>query len=163
VNRMGGTEILKAYADILGVPFYTARSDAEIDQALEATKSAQLLLVDSEGWNIRRAGGMRKQRSLWDRVPATHRVLVMPANMDEMDGMEMLAKAGGLEVSQLAITKLDETSRPGKIVNWGAAFGIPLSYCSFGPEVPEQMGWLTPQALTSILSSQEIHYAKEAA
>lgn len=162
-NRMGGTDTLKSYADILGVPFYTIRSDADIDRALEATKSAQLLLVDSEGWTIRRAGGVRKQRLLWDEIPATHRVLVLPVNMDEMDGMEMLAKAGTLEVNQLAITKLDETARPGKVVNWAAAFGIPLSYCSFGPEVPEQMGWLTPQALTSILSSQEMKYAKETA
>ena len=162
-NRMSGTDMLKSYSEILGVPFYTIRSDADIDKALAATKSAQLLLVDSEGWNIRRTGGVRKQRSLWDEIPTTHRVLVMPANMDEMDGMEMLAKAGSLEVNQLAITKLDETSRPGKIVNWAAAFGIPLSYCSFGPDVPEQMGWLTPQALTAILSSQEIKYAKETA
>ncbi len=163
VNRMGGTDMLKSCSDILGVPFFTIRSKDDVGQALDATKSAQLLLVDSEGWNIRRAGGIRKQRMLWDEIPCTHRVLVMPANMDEVDGMEMLAKAGALEVNQLAFTKLDETSRPGKIVNWAAAFGMRLSYCSFGPEVPEQMGWLTPQALTALLSSQEIEYAKETA
>ena len=127
------------------------------------TKSAQLLLVDSEGWNVRRAGGIRKQRMLWDEIPSAHRVLVMPANMDEMDGMEMLSKAGALDVNQLAFSKLDETSRPGKIVNWAAASGMNLSYCGFGPEVPEQMGWLTPHALTALLSSQEIRYAKETA
>lgn len=163
VNRMGGTDMLKSYSEILGIPFYAIRSKGDVEKALEATKSAQLLLVDSEGWNVRRAGGVRKQRMLWDEIPCTHRVLVMPANMDEMDGMEMLSKAGTLEVDQLAFTKLDETSRPGKIVNWAAAFGMNLSYCGFGPEVPEQMGWLTPHALTALLSSQEIKYARETA
>jgi flagellar biosynthesis GTPase FlhF len=155
--------MLKAYSEILGIPFFTIRAVEDVDKALMATRSAQLLLVDSEGWNIRRAGGMRKQRQIWDQVPSTHRILVMPANMDEMDGMEMLAKTGAMEVTHLAVTKLDETSRPGKIVNWAAAFGMPLSYCSFGPDVPEQMGWLTPQALTALLSSQEKDYAKETA
>jgi len=48
-------------------------------------------------------------------------------------------------------------------VNWAAASRIDLSYCSFGPDVPEQMGWLTPHALTALLGSQETEYAKEAA
>jgi len=162
-NRMGGTDMLKSYSEILGIPFFTIRTQADVEEALDATKSAQLLLVDSEGWNVRRKSGIRKQCELWDEIPFTHRVLVVPANMDEMDGMEILERAGTLEVNRLAFTKLDETSRPGKIVNWAAAFGIDLSYCSFGPEVPEQMGWLTPQALTALLSSQDNKYAKEAA
>ena len=162
-NRMGGTDMLNAYSEILGAPFATVRCKEDIPKALEKTKSAQLLLVDTEGWNTRRSGGVRKQRVLWDEIPSAHRVLVMPANMDEMDGMEMLAKADALGVNQLAFTKLDETSRPGKIVNWAAASQIDLSYCSFGPDVPDQMGWLTPHALTALLGSQETEYAKETA
>jgi len=162
-NRMSGVDMLKSYTEILGVPFFTARSEEDVDTVLEATKSAQLLLIDSEGWNVRRAGGVRRQQKLWAMIPTTHRVVVMPANMDEVDGMEILAKAGEFDVNQLAFSKLDETSRPGKIVNWAAAFGMRLSYCSFGPEIPEQMGWLTPQALTALLSSQEIRYARESA
>jgi len=162
-NRMGGTDMLKSYSEILGVPFESVRCKEDIPKALEKTKTAQLLLVDSEGWNTRRSGGIRKQRALWDEIPCTHRVLVVPANMDEMDGMEMLAKAGALDIDQLAFTKLDETSRPGKIVNWAAASRVDLSYCSFGPDVPDQMGWLTPHALTALLGSQETEITKETA
>lgn len=162
-NRMGGTDMLKSYCELLGIPFSTVRSEADVDQSLDAAKSAQLLLVDSEGWNLRRAGSMRKQRRLWDRISCTHRVLVMPATMDEVDAMEMLTKAEKLSVNQLAFSKLDETSRPGKIVNWAAATGLALSYCSFGPEVPEQMGWLTPQALTTMLGSHESELTRERA
>jgi len=162
-NRMGGTDMLKSYSEILGVPFATVRTKEDVPKALEKTKTAQLLLVDSEGWNTRRSGVIRKQRALWNEIPSLQRVLVMPANMDEMDGMEMLAKAETLEIDQLALTKLDETSRPGKIVNWAAVSHIDLSYCSFGPDVPDQMGWLTPQSLTALLGSQERELAKEAA
>jgi len=151
VNRMGGSDVLKAYADILGVPFATLREQGDVDVALQQCNSAQLLLVDSEGWNIHRLSGMKKQSVMWDALHCTHRVLVMPANMDESDGMELLLAAEAFQMSEIAFTKLDETSRPGKIINWAMSSRFKLSYGVFGSDVPGQMGWLTPKALTSLL------------
>jgi flagellar biosynthesis protein FlhF len=95
---------------------------------------------------------------LWDILTCTHRVLVMPASMDESDGLVMLKRAQGMAMTQIAFSKLDETLRPGKIVNWAEASRMPMSYCSFGPEVPDQMGWLSPKALTAILVK---HYRQQ--
>jgi len=88
---------------------------------------------------------------LWKTLNCTHRILVMPASMDEADGLEMLKQASSMEMTQIAFSKLDETLTPGKIVNWAEASRMPMSYCSFGPEVPDQMGWLNPKALTALL------------
>jgi len=154
VDRMGGSDVLKAYADILGVPFATLRRADDVAVALKATDSAQLLLIDSEGWNIHRLSKMKKQSVVWDALHCTHRVLVMPANMDESDGMELLLAAEAFQMSEIAFTKLDETSRPGKIINWAMSSKFKLSYGVFGAEVPGQMGWLTPKALTALLERQ---------
>ncbi|MDX8384372.1 MAG: GTP-binding protein [Ghiorsea sp.] len=150
-DRMGGSDVLRSYAAILGAPFTVIRSQEDAEQAVLASKSAQLVLIDSEGWNIRHASGLRKQMELWDALGCTHRLLVMPASMDESDGVEMLKRAQAMQISQIAFSKLDETLTPGKIVNWAEASRIPMSYCTFGPEVPDQMGWLTPKSLTAIL------------
>ncbi|MDQ7003292.1 MAG: hypothetical protein Q9N02_11525, partial [Ghiorsea sp.] len=115
------------------------------------TKTAQLVLIDSEGWNNRHASVLRSQMALWDSLACTHRTMVMPASLDEADGLMMLKRAQAMNMTQIAFTKLDETSRPGKIVNWAEASRMPMSYCSFGAEVPGQMGWLSPKALTAIL------------
>ncbi|MDQ6967448.1 MAG: GTP-binding protein [Mariprofundaceae bacterium] len=154
VDRMGGSDVLKAYADILGVPFATLRGPDDVPTALETTNSAQLLLVDSEGWNIHRLSKMKKQSVVWDALHCTHRILVMPANMDESDGMELLLAAEAFQMSEMAFTKLDETSRPGKIINWAMSSKFRLSYGVFGSEVPGQMGWLSPKALTALLERQ---------
>jgi len=151
VDRMGGSDVLKSYADILGLPFATLRGVDDVPAALKITNSAQLLLVDSEGWNIHRLSKMKKQSVVWDALHCTHRVLVMPANMDESDGMELLLAAEAFQMAQIAFTKLDETSRPGKIINWAMSSKFKLSYGVFGSEVPGQMGWLTPKALTALL------------
>ncbi len=153
-NRMGGGVVLSSYADVLGASFSLLYSVDDAKRAQIETQSAQLVLIDSEGWNNRHASGLRQQQELWKHLVCTHKILLMSASMDEADGLKMLQRAHGLGFTDIAFSKLDETSKPGKIINWAEASRMPMSYCSFGPEVPEQMGWLTPKALTAILIKQ---------
>ncbi|TLS66703.1 GTP-binding protein [Mariprofundus erugo] len=150
-ERMGGLDSLKAYASTLGIPFFPLRKAADAGDILRQTQSAQLLLIDSEGWSPRRDFGLKRQTALWDAMQCTQRFLVLPANMDEEDGMQLLGHHSASAMTHLAFSKLDETQKPGKIVNWAISAGLPLGYCSFGPEVPEQMGWMTDHALTALL------------
>jgi len=149
---MGGLEMLKAYANTLGIPFHAVRKAGDIEKALHKAQSAQLLLIDTEGWSPRRDKCLKRQSGLWDALNCTRRIMVIPANMDEEDGMQQLSHNGTSGLTDIAFTKLDETRTPGKVVNWSVSAGLPMSYCSFGPDVPEQMGWLTAHALTSLLS-----------
>ena len=151
-ERIGGLATLQTYADLLGVPLIPLRSTSDISPALAQAKSARLVLVDSEGWINGRSSNLRRQADLWHQLPCSRRFVVVPANMDEADGIEVLSQAQSIGITELALSKLDETCRPGKLINW-AATGAALSYCSFGPEVPDQMGWLSPKALTSLLVS----------
>jgi len=151
-ERIGGLSVLQNYADVLEVPLIALRSKSDITSALIQTKSAQLLLVDSEGWTNSQLPSMKKQSDLWRHLPCSRRFMVIPANMDEADGIKALSQARELGITELALSKLDETSRPGKLINW-IATGAAVSYCSFGPEVPEKMGWLSGKALTALLVS----------
>jgi len=152
--RMGGSDALQAYAGVLGAPFALLRNVEDVAEGLQSMETAQLMLIDTEGWNAQRLSASRQQFELWDQLPCTHRILVMPANMDEKDGMALLAESDAIQMTELAFTKLDETARPGKIINWAMVSKLGLSYGGFGSDVPGQMGWLTPQSLTALLESQ---------
>jgi len=151
-ERVGGTSTLKTYAGSLGTPFFPIARPADIEPALHKTKSARLVLVDTESWSKGQPGKLQRQFELWNRIPCNRRFVVLPANMDEADGMETLLKAQEMGIRELAFSKLDETAYPGKLINWAAA-GMAISYCSFGPEIPEQMGWLSAKAITALLDS----------
>jgi len=151
-ERMGGLDALRAYSNTLGIPFFPLKKASETSKILKDTQTAQLLLIDSEGWSPRRDTCLKRQSELWDAMNCTRKIMVIPANMDEEDGMLQLNHHKTSEMTDIAFSKLDETRTPGKIVNWSIAGGLPMSYCSFGPEVPEQMGWLTAQTLTTLLS-----------
>jgi len=151
-ERIGGLSVLQTYADVLGVPLIPLRSRSDITSALIQTKAARLLLVDTEGWTNRQLASTKKQAELWHHLPCSRRFTVIPANMDEADGIRALSQARELGITELALSKLDETTRPGKLINW-IATGAVISYCSYGPEVPEQMGWLSGKALTALLAN----------
>jgi len=152
-ERMGGTDMLKAYAATLGIDFFPVRKAADSEHILHRTDSAQLLLIDTEGWSPRRDASLKRQTEIWDALGGNRRFLLLPANMDEEDGMQQLKHPAVAQVTDIAFSRLDETQKPGKIINWSFASALPMSYCSFGPEVPEQMGWLNARGLTTLLSS----------
>jgi len=151
-ERIGGLNSLQTYAASLGVPLIPVARDSDIEPALRKVKSAQLVLVDTESCSRKQPVKLQKQFELWNRIPCSRRFIVLPANMDEADGMETLLKVQDLGIREMAFSKLDETSYPGKLINW-AATGVAISYCSFGPEIPEQMGWLSAKAMTALLDS----------
>lgn len=151
-ERIGGLQGLQTYANSLGAPFSPLARAADIEPALQKIKSARLVLVDTESWSRNQPVRLQKQFELWNRIPCTRKFIVLPANMDEADGMETLIKAQEMGIREIAFSKLDETSYPGKLINW-AATGVAISYCSFGPEIPEQIGWLSAKAITALLDS----------
>ena len=159
-ERMAGLEPLTAYAEVLGMPMHALRHADEASEILKKTESARLLLIDSEGCSQTSQRAYLRQSQLWQMLSPNRHMLLLPANMDEADGLALLNAAVNWNVTDLLTSKLDETSRIGKVVNWAAATHLPLSYCSFGPAVPDQLGWLNPTTLASLLSKNK---AKEMA
>lgn len=150
-ERMGGLEGLQAYASVLGIGLHAMRRTEDANEILKKTESARLLLIDSEGWSQASRKSWRRQSLLWQALAPDRRMLLLPANLDEADGMATLGAAAEMHLTDLLPGKLDETATAGKVVNWAAMSGLPLSYCSFGPAVPDQMGWLSPKTLATLL------------
>ncbi|MDQ6971375.1 MAG: GTP-binding protein [Mariprofundaceae bacterium] len=151
-ERIGGLETLAAYASVLGINLHAMRHSSEAADLLQKTKSARLLLIDSEGWSQACRKAYLRQSPLWQALSPDRRMLLLPANMDEADGMALIDASADAGITDLLPSKLDETSRIGKVVNWAADSRLPLSYCSFGTTVPDKMGWLNPKTLATLLS-----------
>ncbi|RME86545.1 MAG: hypothetical protein D6771_01685 [Zetaproteobacteria bacterium] len=145
-ERVGGTEMLAAYAQIIGCPCVVLDTP---EASARLRGKARVLLVDSEG--IGTTEEARRQWPIWEALAPTRRLWVMPATLDEEDGMALLQLAKHMRADHLAITCLDLTRRPGKVLNWAAASALKLSFCSFGADVPERTGWLAPDTVWAAL------------
>jgi flagellar biosynthesis protein FlhF len=146
--RAGAIEQLRAYASILGVPFRTARSGDELDEALATSR--QTALVDTAG----RSPADREISSLFDvlfrkRSVRTH--LVLAADTSESTARRILDRYAPLQPSRVVITKLDECDSVVPLMRVVRDRQLPVSYLSIGQRVPEDLERATPAALAAAL------------
>jgi len=146
--RAGAIEQLRSYAEVIGIPFRVARSAAELDRTLDATR--QTAFIDT-------AGQSPADSSFSDlfqvfagrRGVRTH--LVMAADTSPSAAKRILDRYAVLKPSRVVVTKIDETDSVIPLFNVVRDRGLPLSYLATGQRVPEDLHRATPAALAAAL------------
>lgn len=148
--RAAAVEQLKAWGERLDVPVIAQKTGADpaavAFDALEAARARKcdVLLVDTAG-RLHTQGGLMDELKKVRRVlakadpTAPHEVLLV---LDAGTGQNALAQAeqfhAAVEVTGLAVTKLDGTAKGGVLIAIARRFGIPIRYVGVG-EGPEDL------------------------
>jgi flagellar biosynthesis protein FlhF len=80
-----------------------------------------------------------------------HISLVIALNTKEEDCMEIYDKFSKLKIDSLLLTKLDETNTPGTMLNFAVKTKKPISYISFGQDVPDDIAKADPFSISSFI------------
>jgi flagellar biosynthesis protein FlhF len=134
--RIGASEHIGRYAEIMGVPVYEARDTASFRQAMAQTEGAELVLVDTAGRSDGEA--MAAQVEILKSVPNIELDLVLSA---ASGGRELGAAARryrGFNPNRLIFTKLDEADGPGSILS-AATIAAPVACLCDGQRVPDDV------------------------
>ncbi len=151
-DRIGGQAVLRQVADILDAEFHEVRELSETEQFVAARReNLDYIFVDTKGFGAEEATTSFLEKVL-NILCCDRCMLVMPVTIDEIDAGCVYERLRHLPLSELAVTKLDEGVRPAKAINFAANFNLPFSYCSSGASVSEGLGWLSPDALSSMLT-----------
>ena len=145
--RIGAIQQLRTYAELIGVPLDVAQDGSELRQILAAS-DRQLVLVDTAGHAPKDTGRLAGIRELCAALPEGSEVLlVVPALLRQEDLAELLRAYRELPVTAVCVTKLDETSRRGALVNAPCWMGRPLRFVTTGQAVPDDIETADPQTL----------------
>jgi len=151
--KVGGTQQARIYASILNVPFYVATDQKKLKEIVENLADLDVILIDTVGrshYDYFRLGEIKATLSILNT--SIEYILLVSCNYDTKEAMEIVNRYRSFfPVNFLLFTKLDESSRPGVMVNVGVKSGLPLSYVSTGQRVPEDIKLLTPSAMADIL------------
>lgn len=71
------------------------------------------------------------------RVDETHVVVPLATSVREAESV--IRHFQPLHVNRLAVTKLDESRYAGQLLNFGFRFGLPITFLSDGPQIPEDL------------------------
>ncbi|NYI02422.1 flagellar biosynthesis protein FlhF [Cupriavidus plantarum] len=147
--RIGAHEQLRIYGDILGVPVHAVKDAADLRFALNAMKEKHLVIIDTVGMS-------QRDRSLSDQIAMlagvqapVQRVLVLngASHGDTLNEVvhayrhDALPAAGanapGLD--GCIISKLDEATHLGSVLDVVIRHRLPVFYASTGQRVPEHL------------------------
>jgi Mrp family chromosome partitioning ATPase len=148
VFRIGAVQQLETYARLMGLPFFVATNPEEAKKcAYQAKQVADLVLVDTIGRSPKHTDQLA---SLWELVAAMDPdevLLTLPANGNPADLVLAADQFSIFCPTSLIITKLDEATQTGVIVNLVTRLNLPVSYVTTGQNVPEDLEVPTSERL----------------
>jgi len=148
VFRIGAVQQLETYARLMGLPFFVATNPEEAKKcAHQAKQVADLVLVDTIGRSPKHTDQLA---SLWELVAAMDPdevLLTLPANGNPADLALAADQFSIFCPTSLIITKLDEATQTGVIVNLVTRLNLPVSYVTTGQNVPEDLEVPTSERL----------------
>jgi len=133
--RMAAVEQLRAYADLLDVPFAVAFTATDLRRALHEHRLCDRIFVDTTGRSPRDAEAMPLLEGNL-RAGGCASVLCLAAGTRARDCKVVLDAYEGLGIDAVCLTKWDETTMPGESVAALVEKGLALSHLCVGQEVP---------------------------
>jgi flagellar biosynthesis protein FlhF len=137
--RIAAVEQLRTYARILDVPMTVAADPDQLRAAVAEHRAADLVLVDTAGRNFRdpRYLDQMRQWLVAAKPDETYLVLSLTAKATDLDTLAQ--RFSSLPFDKFLFTKVDETDTYGAAVNLLWEYRKPLSYVTFGQNVPDDI------------------------
>lgn len=156
--RIAAVEQLKTYANILSVPLEVVYCPADLGKAMEELSQYDICLVDTAGRSQKNKEQIEDIRALIEQVPIGDRqvYLVLNAGTKYSDLKEIASVYSSLTDFSIIFTKLDETSSAGVMLNMRVKTKCPLSYVTWGQNVPDDIGEVDAQKVAKQLLSGQM-------
>ncbi|WP_322027478.1 flagellar biosynthesis protein FlhF [Burkholderia sp. BCC1977] len=141
--RIGGHEQLRIFGKILGVPVHAVKDAGDLELALSELRNKHIVLIDTIGMS-------QRDRALSDQIAMLHganapvqRLLLLNAT-SHGDTLNEVVQAyrSAAECPDLAgciLTKLDEATHLGGVLDTVIRYKLPVHYVSTGQKVPENL------------------------
>lgn len=151
--RVGASEQLRTYADLLDVPFEIARSPAELAEVLERHADCDTILVDTAGRSPADTTRLHELRGFCKAAPTLQPMLTIAATCGRAEFARIIERFSVLPIELITVTKMDECVAPGRLVGCLRRHQLPVHYLTDGQEVPQDIAPATADRLTAGLTT----------
>ena len=155
VYRIAAVEQLKTYASILNVPIEVVRTPVELETALKKLQHSDLIYMDTTGRNYKELKHRQTIQEFLNNPLESDNYLVLSLTSKYEDMEILLNEFLESPVKKLILTKFDETSSYGTILNIVYRYPYLISYVTTGQSVPEDITALDASTLARTLLGVE--------
>jgi flagellar biosynthesis protein FlhF len=153
--RIGAVEQIKTYADIMNLPLKVVFSINDMEAAVKSMQSCDVILVDTTGRSSKNAMQIIELRAFIDKLKIGSVNLVISCTTKNHDIETIIKGYSILNFNNVIITKLDETSTYGSILNIIERAGKPLSFVTTGQNVPNDIKFVDGEKLANLILGGE--------
>ncbi|MCL2154976.1 MAG: flagellar biosynthesis protein FlhF [Leptospirales bacterium] len=137
--RIAATEQLKKYAEIMRIPVHVI-SDQRHFRDVIASEKSDIIMVDTSGRSHNNELKISEIKSFADNVEYDfEKILCVSANTKKNDLKEIFKAFDIIKFDSVIITKVDETSFIGNVIDVADKYNKPISYFTDGQEVPNDI------------------------
>lgn len=149
--RIGAVEQLKIYADILRMPFEVVNSVSAIEKSMDNLKDCDMVFVDTTGRSIKNVMQLSELKLYLDRIKPDSIHLVLSMTTKYCDLQNIVNGFSAMNYNSVILTKFDETSTYGSVINIAHNTKVPISYITIGQNVPDDIEAADKQKLLNLV------------
>lgn len=154
--RIAAAEQLGTYAKIMGLRMEKASTRETFEKAVKSFSDMDVILVDTPGRARPDDGYLNSLEGMMPGCDVETNLLINATGGQEY--LESLVAAySRFRISNLIVTKIDESSRFGMLYDIIAKTGKPVTYLTCGQNVPQDIEEATPAAMASLMLGRTSH------
>ena len=138
-HKVGGSDQLQTFASIAGIPFRSAYNAPDIAKIISEEKERDFIFIDTTGKNHKNHEHISELSDYIRASNCNHLYLLLSATASKANLNESIKQFSKLNPGSIIITKLDELSVCGELIESLRRFFFPLSYFSVGQEIPDDI------------------------
>ncbi|MCX8066032.1 MAG: flagellar biosynthesis protein FlhF [Candidatus Hydrogenedentes bacterium] len=149
--RIAATEQLKIYSQIIGIPLKIIEDKNSAWESLNELSTYDIVLMDTAGNSPFNTNQIKELKEILSIIKPYETILVLSAHTPLEDLRYAVAGFSSLNPTSLCFSKLDETRRYGAMISLILELGLPVSYITYGQNVPDDFSVATSSGIVQLL------------
>ena len=145
-HRVGAADQMRRFCKLLGVTLHEVVTEDDARVCADWWDRFDWIGIDTPGGMAPGSPAHRLYGSILAEFPDVNSLLLLPAGLHEADGRAQMERARQLGARRLIFSKIDETTRPGGMVNLTMDGSWKIDSVTTGQRVPED--WMAASATT---------------
>ncbi len=154
--RIGAVDQLLSYAKIMDIPAIVSITRSDFEVALKEFENMDNVFIDTVGRSQNDIKRLGELFSIFKNFNDLHISLVLSMNTKESDCFDVYNRFSNIPIDDFIYTKVDETSTPGTMLNLSVKLKKPVSYITFGQDVPDDIMVAESLKISSLIVKKEV-------
>ena len=153
--RIAAIDQLRVFADLSRIPMEVAYSPDDMNRAVRKFSEKDVIYVDTPGRSPRDNEGIREIQDYLAAIQPDEVHLTLNLSTRSDDLLDVIKRFQVIPSNRIIFTKLDETRRYGNMLTILKQYRLPVSFVTFGQDVPKTFRAVTKSFLGQLILGME--------